>query len=56
MVWCYVEGRWELGTVAGRRKRLLVVHVEDEEYDIDPSEVTPFEPSHVRAGRLSASC
>ena len=48
MVWCKVEGRWELGTVAGKRKRLLVVTVEDEEYEIEMKEITPFEPSHAR--------
>ena len=31
MVWCKVGERWELGTVVGRRKRKLVVSVEEEQ-------------------------
>ena len=48
MVWCHVEGRWELGRVEGRRKRKLVVLIEEEEYEIELKDITPFESSHAR--------
>jgi len=48
MVWCQVQGVWELGTVAGRHKRKLVVRVQEEEHEFELKELTPFEPSHAR--------
>ena len=48
MVWCQVAGRWELGAVAGSRKRKLIVTVDGDEHACDAKDVTPFEPAHAR--------
>ena len=43
MVWCQVAGIWHLGTVAGMKKRKLVVSVEGEDHLFDTKEITQFE-------------
>ena len=48
MVWCQVAGIWHLGTVAGMKKRKLVVSVEGEDHLFDTKEITQFEPSHAQ--------
>ena len=48
MVWCQVAGIWHLGTVAGMKKRKLVVSVEGEDHLFDVKEITQFEPSHAQ--------
>ncbi len=51
MVWCQVEGKWSLGTVVGSRKRKVVVMVEEEEHDFEPSSLTQVRRRGAARGR-----